>query len=224
MMKSSIIVRNNKFFRLHVKTHVISKDDDIFDMVKKYAKPEIKKGDWLFISERVLAITQGRAYKISDIKVGSLAKFLSRYVHKSPYGIGLACPETMQLGINEAGAVRVVLSAVFGALFKLVGIRGMFYRLVGNGLNAIDGPCDYTLPPYNKYAVLGPKNPDKVAQKLADKFGIEAIVIDANDLGVNVLGVSKKADKILAREIFRDNPLGQGSEQTPMCLARKKDV
>ena len=43
---------------------------------------------------------------------------------------------------------------------------------------------------------------------------------DRVDLGVEVLGASPDADHALIRALFRDNPLGQGSERTPLCLIR----
>lgn len=221
MTETFIKVGDSSYHRFHVETHVIVAGDNIFDIVEKYAQPEIQPGDWLFISERVVAITQNRAYKISDIKVSSLAKFLVKFVYKSPYGIGLGRPQTMELAIREAGAWRILLAAAVSAITKPLGMKGVFYKVAGHGVNAIDGPCDYTLPPYNEYAVLGPKDPHKVAQDLADKYKIEVVIIDANDLGVNVLGISRGADSVLAAQIFKDNPLGQGSEQTPMALVRK---
>jgi F420-0:gamma-glutamyl ligase-like protein len=222
MKETTILVDNQKYQRLHIKTHVVMKDDDINDLVEKYASEHLKGADWLFISERVVAITQGRAYKISDIKVGGLARFLVKFVYKSPYGIGLAKPETMQLAIDEAGGVRIVLAAVIGGVFKIFGKRGVFYKIAGHNVNGIDGPCDYTLPPYNNYAVLAPSDPNKVAQRLSDKFKVKVVIIDANDLGVDVLGVSDGVDNKLAIKIFADNPLGQSDEQTPMAVVIEK--
>jgi hypothetical protein len=41
-------------------------------------------------------------------------------------------------------------------------------------------------------------------------LGCEAAVIDANDLGIDILGVSSSSvDVALLKEIMRDNPLGQ---------------
>jgi len=220
MTITQIKVGDQNYNRIHIRTHVITKDDDIFEVVEKYASDQLKPEDYLFISERVVAITQGRAYKIDEIKVGRLAKLLVKFVYKSPYGIGLARPQTMQLAINEAGAIRILLAAVVSAITKLFGIKGVFYHVAGHGVNAIDGPCDYTLPPYNKYAVLGPKDPDHVAQKLSDRYNAKVIIIDANDLGVDVLGASVGADKELAVKLFVDNPLGQSNEQTPIAIVR----
>jgi len=48
------------------------------------------------------------------------------------------------------------------------------------------------------------------------------VIIDANDLGVNVLGKSNKnISDDFCQKVFKDNPLGQASEQTPLCIVRK---
>lgn len=217
-----IILGEEKWERLPIRTHVITKDDSISSVVKKYAKEFIKKNDTLLISERIVAISQGRAWKISDIKPSFFAKFLSRFVHKSPYGIGIGSPYTMELAIREAGLLRIFIGIFFALITKPFGIKGVFYRVVGKNINAIDGPCDYTLPPYNDYAKLGPKNPNKVAKDLSDENDCDVVIIDANDLGVAILGKSNKEIKDdFYKRAFKDNPLGQSSEQTPLCILRK---
>lgn len=210
-----------KYARFPVRTHVVTKDDDIGEVVERYAKPYLQFGDMLFISERVVAISQGRAFPIKDIKPSKLANFLVKFVKKSPYGIGLGSPWTMELAIQEAGKFRIILAALVSALTKPFGLRGVFYKVVGKNINAIDGPCDYTLPPYNQYAKLGPRDPDKVAEEIKSKLGCEVVIIDANDLGVVVLGRSdQRVNPEICKEIFKDNPLGQTKEQTPLCIVR----
>ena len=210
------------YARLPIKTHVVTKDDTMSDIVKRYAKPHLVDGDLLFISERIVAISQGRAFPITDIKPSLLAKLLVTFVHKSPYGIGLGSPWTMELAIREAGAARILLGAFAAALTKPFGIRGVFYRVVGKNINAIDGPCDYTLPPYNTYAKLGPAEPEKVARNLSAELHYDIVIIDANDLGVAVLGKSSTdISDAFCKEVFKDNPLGQSAEQTPLCIVRK---
>lgn len=215
-------MEQNSYARFAIRTHVITKNDKIVDVCKYYALPEMRPGDILFISERIVAISQGRAFPITDIKTSWLSKILSRYVYKSPYGIGLGSEFTMQLAIEEAGTFRIILAAAIAAITKPLGIKGLFYKVVGNNINAIDGPCSYTLPPYNTYAKLGPNKPNTVAREVSAALGFEVVIIDANDLGVNVLGISsKKITTKFCQEVFIDNPLGQSVQQTPLCIVRK---
>ncbi|MEK7103155.1 MAG: coenzyme F420-0:L-glutamate ligase [Patescibacteria group bacterium] len=220
--KLEIDVDGARYARYPIKTHIVTDKDDIVQMAKQYVMPHLQQGDMLFISERIVAISQGRAFPIKDIKPSRMANFLVKYVHKSPYGIGLGSPWTMELAIREAGFVRILFAALASAVTKPLGMKGVFYKVVGNNINAIDGPCSYTLPPYNEYAKLGPKDPDRVARRIKDVLKCEVVIIDANDLGVNVLGRSdKKITDSLCEAIFRDNPLGQSKEQTPLCIVRK---
>lgn len=213
-----------QYARMPVKTHVVLEKDDLKTILSQYLKPYLKKGDTIFISEKIVAITQGRSYPIKDIKPSLLAKILVKFVHKTPNGIGIGSSWTMELAIREAGFIKIMLAALVAAITKPLGIKGMFYRIVGKEVAAIDGPCDYTLPPYNKYAKLGPKNPAAAAEFLKGKIGYDVVIIDANDLGVSVLGKSSKnISDDWARKVFRDNPLGQTNEQTPLCIVRKTD-
>ena len=194
----------------------------------------VTSGRWFFfISEKVVAITQGRSFFIWDIKVGRPARVLSRYVTRTPAGIGLGSPFTMQLAIEEAGLPRVLYASAGGFVGKLIGRRGLFYDLVGGDIRAIDGPTEYSVYPANVSAKLGPKEPDDVAARLSaairarvpegyrETFG-GTVVMDANDIGRNVLGKDAPGPKERYEAMFADNPLGQGSEQTPMAIVFEK--
>lgn len=220
--KQPVIEYNGrKYLRIPVKTHVITKDDNIVDVVKKYAQETVREKDIVFISEKAVAITQGRAYPMAEIKARPLARFLSHYVTKTPSGIGLGIPETMEMALRECGVIRILFAAVVSFLGKLFGRKGDFYRVAGYKASSIDGPTPNTLPPYNKYVVLGPANPDQVAKKISDGIKAEVAIVDINDLGGNILGTSNTTmDRKTLVGILRDNPLGQCSEQTPMGIIR----
>jgi len=210
------------YTRYPIKTQLINSNDCLTSIVYQSVKDYITPDDILFISEKVVAITQGRAFPISEITPSPLAKFLTKFVHKSPYGIGLGMPETMELAIKEVGVIKILLAALCAGFFKVFGIRGVFYKICGNKARAIDGPCEYTIPPYNNYAKLAPFKPNKVAKELETAVGCPVFIIDANDLGVEVLGRSTKAiDISLIKQIFKDNPLGQCDQQTPIAIVRK---
>ncbi len=220
--KQPIIEYNNKkYLRIPVKTHVIQKEDDIVDVVKKYAEEIVKEEDIVFISEKVVAITQGRAFFLDEIKPRPLAVFLSKHVTKTPIGIGLGIPETMEMALRECGVLKILFAAAVSFITKLFGRKGDFYRIAGYKASSIDGPTPNTLPPYNKCVVLGPEEPDKVAKKVSEAVKAEVAVVDMNDFGGNVLGTSKhNLDRKMILELLRDNPLGQCSEQTPIGVIR----
>ena len=220
--KLAIEIDGVSYLRIPVKTHVVMREDDLFEVLDKYTKELRQPGDIIFVSEKVVAITQGRAFPVSEIKPGWFARFLVKFVYKSPYGIGLGSPYTMQLAVEDVGVPRLLLGCAAALVTKPFGIRGVFYKVCGPRAYAIDGPCDCTIPPYNRYAKMAPKNPDKVARKLKEKLGNEVIVLDANDLNVDILGKSSKdLDVKFLKALFKDNPLGQNSQQTPVAIVRK---
>jgi asparagine synthase (glutamine-hydrolysing) len=188
------------------------------------------KRPWrLFISEKIVAITQGRSYFIWDIKAGFWARTLSKRVVKTPTGIGLGSPWTMQLAIQEAGLPRILLATVGSVVGKLVGRRGLFYQLAGANVRAIDGPTEYSVYPSNVSAKLPPADPAQVAARLSaalrKKLPAElaanfhgTVVIDANDIGRNVLGQDSDLPAATLEAAFGDNPLGQGRECTPLAV------
>ena len=95
---------------------------------------------------------------MKDIHPRPLARFLCKFVLKTPYGIGLGIPETMEMALQECGTPKILFAAAVSAVGKLFHKRGWFYKIAGYKARSIDGPCDYTLPPYNEYVVLGQPN------------------------------------------------------------------
>lgn len=208
--------------RLPIKTHVVTDKDDIVDVAEQYAGPHLEDGDILFISEKCVACSQKRAIFLKDIKPRRLAVFLSKHVTKTPHGIGLGIPETMEMALQECGTPRILLAAFCSVIGKLFGCRGWFYIVAGRKAASIDGPTPNTLPPYNQCVVLGPADPDATAAKIAATLGHKVIIIDLNDLGGNILGASEPSiDRDWCVRVLKDNPLGQSSEQTPMGIIRR---
>ncbi|MBP9798208.1 coenzyme F420-0:L-glutamate ligase [Candidatus Woesebacteria bacterium] len=224
--KSPIVIGGQTYERLLIRTELVKSGDDIVKLAASYVEEIVGDGDIIAISERIVAISQGRSFPIKDIKPGWWAKHLWKFVHNHPGGIGLRDPHTMQLAIQEAGVPRILLAAGIAAITKPFGLKGMFYRVAGHNINAIDGPCDYSLPPSNTSAKLGPKDPQKVAQNISDALSrgnkhIKVAIIDANDYGINVLGTSRGVDTRLIEKLFKDNPMGQSDEQTPITIVTK---
>jgi len=73
--------------------------------------------------------------------------------------------------------------------------------------------------------ILGPKDCDKLCEKLKGKHGFSSAIVDVNDLGGNILGKSAdlKGKEKLILEILKDNPAGQSNQQTPIIILRKQN-
>lgn len=222
--KNSIIeVDGKKYERLPIKTHLITDQDNIVDVAQQYSSPVLSQPtDVLFISEKCVACTQKRAIPLEDIKPRKLAYKLSAHVTKTPHGIGLGMPETMEYALRECGTLRILFAAAVSVIGKKIfKKKGWFYAVAGYKARSIDGPCHNTIPPYNHYVVLGPEKPEKVAKEISQRIGYRCAIVDINDLEGQILGVSHKdMDKNLYARILKDNPLGQDNQQTPMGVIR----
>ena len=221
--KVIIEVDGVKYERLPIRTHLITDKDNIVDVAEQYGKPVLSQpGDVLFITEKIVACTQGRAIPLKDIKPRKMAYWLSDKVTKTPHDIGLGMPETMEYALREVGTLRILFAAAVSVIGKKIfKKKGWFYAVAGYRARSIDGPCHNTIPPYNQAVVLGPLKPEKVAKEIAAKIGYDVCIADINDLEGQILGASsKKIDKKLYARILKDNPLGQDCQQTPMGVIR----
>ncbi|MFR7474805.1 coenzyme F420-0:L-glutamate ligase [Frisingicoccus sp.] len=217
-------VNGRRMERYGVQTHFVEEGESYVRLIQDYVLPLYQPGDILSISEKVISMCQENTVYMEDVKVGWLARFLSCFGHRTKSGIGVTEPHKLQLAINMRGSVRVLFAAVMGALGKLIGKRGLFYKILGVEVAGIDGFYDHSaFESYHQMATLTPKNPDRVCQRIEEKTGIPTMLVDANDIDVVILGESPALkdipDKILAAYIG-DNPAGQDDECTPFILIR----
>ena len=219
-----------RYLRLPIKTRLIQHGDDLFKLLAEYVAPHMVPGDMLFISEKIVCITQGRLISIKDVRVSALAQFLSKRVRNrvgTPEfrGLGHGTVPAMQLLIDEAGYARVLFAVIVAAITRPLGIKGAFYYLVGKQAKSIDCPMSWTLEPYTEYAKMAPLRPNEVARNIRDTFNAETVIVDANYRGTFSLGKSTRAiSEKFVRELLHDNPAGQDSEMTPFFIIRKAPI
>ncbi|MBU3964272.1 F420-0--gamma-glutamyl ligase [Patescibacteria group bacterium] len=218
-----IKVDGKSFARIPVKTHFITNQDNLDDIIKKYILEIAQPSDIVMFGQKVVAIIQNRIVYKKDIKLSFWAKYLSKFATKNPAGPAMGDPYKMQVAINTAGLPRILFAGATGAIAKLFGISGTFYRLAGNQVNQIDGFCDDAFNDYLEMGVLGLKNCDKLCDEIKKKYNFSAIVADINDIGGNILGMSSdlKIKEKLLLQILKDNPLGQKSQSTPIGIIRE---
>ena len=201
-----------------VKTRILTHKDDIVDVIQKYTKGNLGPDDVVSVAESVVAITQGRAVRPEDLKPGFWARLLSRLF---PSEGSIASWHGMQALINEEGTMRVLIAVVCGSIGKIFGQNGVFYRMAGEQARLIDDVTG-TMPPYDKYIVYGPHDPNGVAEAIRQATGcFGAAVADVNDLKrAAVLGVSKGLDPKVLEKMLLDNPFGNASQKTSIVIIR----
>jgi hypothetical protein len=171
------------------------------------------------VSETAVAIAQGRSIRAEAIRPSLLARVLAD--HAGSYAT-MAQPESVQLVIENVGAAKVMAAAIAGAAGRLVGRRGDFYRMLGSAVAEIDGYTG-TMPPYERHIVLGPQEPQAVAEAIARASGAHAAVVDANDLHkAEVLGASSGVNVETVRVCLMGNPHGNSDQQTPVVVLKHR--
>ncbi len=228
MAERCIEVTGARWERIPVRTRLILKGDDLLDAVREglsAAGETLRPDDILFLGEKAVGASQGRYFLLDDgtLEPRELARLLARFVTKTPSGIGLGMPETMECALREVGVPRILLAAFVGMVGRLVGRRGDFYRIAGPRARSIDGPTHGTIPPFDRAVSLSPLDPEGVSHRISDALGCPVAVVDINDLGGNILGRwPASLDEKLLLGILRDNPLGQGTQSTPVGIARRR--
>lgn len=223
MKQPKIKIGQTSYLRIPVKTHKVEFGESMLELIKKYAKSELKPGDWIALSEKVVSVCQNNVRHISTVKAGWLAKNIVKGVKKYPNDIGYSRPEKMQLAVEISGRPRIILALGVGALGKVFGIKGLFWRIAGHRVSEIDGFNPDSMPPYVDYAALPPKDPEKFCQEIEDHLGIPTVMIDGNNINVKIISMSRAVpvDKKLARLTLLDNPMGQEDQMTPIIIVRK---
>ena len=210
-----------------IKTRFITTNDNLDDIIEKYVLPSAtRKSDIVVLCQKIVSITQGKIIYRKDIKLGFWAKFLSKFVKKTPYGFSVGNPLKMQVAINLAGLPRILFACLCAALGKIIGIKGVFYKVAGHQINQIDGFYGQAFQEYNDMAMLGfsKKFGDNLCNKLREKYFLSFAIADINDIGGNIIGTSSgiKNKTKLILDLLKDNPTGQSNQQTPIIILRPR--
>lgn len=203
---------------LPVPTRILTDKDNIVEIIEKYTQGQVGPNDVISVAESVVAITQGRITRPEDLKLSFLAKVLCRFV---PAEGSLASPYGMQALMNVEGHFRVLFAMILGMLGKLVGKSGVFYQLAGEQAALVDDVTG-TMPPFDKYIVYGPKDPEKVANEIKNRLSCYgAVVADVNDLKRSrIVGITAGLDGREIANLLIDNPFGNASQKTPIVIIK----
>lgn len=219
-------VNGKTYLRHAIKTHFVEKNENYIEIFKKYVVPIYQNNDIVYSSEKIIALCQNRVIKREDIQIGLLARILSRFAcRKNRGGYGVGMPINMQYAINKVGIMKVLFASIASGFTKLLGIKGVFYKIVGQEVSGLDGFYDGVWEEYRDIGIEIPENSTKVCNEIKKKLGISCVIVDSNDFGREILGKSDDiniSDEIL-KQIIKDNPAGQGRQQTPLILVREKE-
>ena len=210
---------NNTYDAFALKTDLLGCFDNPVETVIGYCEGITERKDILTIGESPLAIMQYRYICPENLEYSLFSKALCYFFHPTS-SLATACG--MQLLINKIGVTRITFSLFVGFLFKLVGIKGIFYRLTGYESSLIDD-ISGTIAPYDKSIVMGPLNAKSFCMEVSKYLNIDVAVVDVNDIGgVKVLASSNESVNNILKKTLKINPAGNGDEKTPIVLIRNK--
>jgi hypothetical protein len=208
----------NMSFMLPIKTHLLTEEDDVIELIREYVAPIARPGDVIAIAESPLAITQGRYCHPDALKVGLVARlFCMLFPTKTSFGR----PHGLQALIDCVGTGRFLWAMLVGQIAKRLKIRGAFYQACGWESPLIDD-ISGTLPPFDSFIVLAPSRCEEICDQIRNEFGIEAAVVDISYCTRNntILAHTKGVTPDFLLETLVGNPAGNDNEMTPLVLIK----
>ena len=222
--KVEIKVNGKIYMRHAIHTHFVHPGENYLDIFQKYVLPIYEPGDIVSCSEKIIALCQNRIVKREAVHIGFWARLLSRFASHPTTGVGVGETIKMQYAIDKVGLLKVLYASIASAVTKFFGKKGVFYEIVGQEVSGLDGFYDHVWKEYGDIGIEMPANPSGVCNEVYEKLGVQMMLVDANDLGQELLGCS---DSITLSEkellgLIRDNPAGQGRQCTPLILILEK--
>jgi uncharacterized protein YoaH (UPF0181 family) len=206
-----------RLLAIPVRTPLVQSGDDIASIIAACVRGIASADDVICVAETSVAIAQGRSIAAEFVRPTLLARLLSE--HAGIYAT-VNQPESMQLVMDNVGALKVLYASAAAAAGRIIGRRGDFYRILGPAVAEIDGYTG-TMPPYERHIVFGPENPDDAATAIAQACSAHAVVVDVNDLQkVEILGASSGVATAAVAECLRGNPHGNSDQQTPAVVLK----
>lgn len=219
-----IQVEGVSYLRHAIQTHFVGVGEDYLALIRRYVLPVYQDGDLVAVSEKVAALCQGRVIRREEVRVTWLARVLARGVRQTNAGPGMGLPVKMQVALDLQGRPKVLWAAVRATLDKCRGVKGTFYRLLGPEVRGLDGFYGRDIPEYADLGIRIPQDPTGLCDQVYRQTGVKTFLVDANDLGVEILGQAAEIEETPERlaALMRDNPAGQCRQLTPFILIRRQ--
>ena len=165
--KNIEIASKGKLYRRHtIKTRFVNQGEDYIEIMKEYVLPIYQKGNILSISEKIIALYQNRIIKREEIKIGFWAKLLFKFASHPKTGIGVGEEIKMRYAINCVGIWKNIWASIASAITKLFGVKGVFYKIVGQEVSGLDGFYDKVWREYGDIGIQLPDKPNEVCNEI----------------------------------------------------------
>jgi hypothetical protein len=193
-----------------VRTELLAAGDKIPEKIAWYVGEAVARlgptRPWyVLVAAKPVAVMQGRARYLWDIRPGATARVLHRLT-------GRASPWAMQVAIEEGGRRRLMLAAL--------GRRGWYARIAGPAVRAIREPREEAPAPGHVAVVPAPAQPDRVAAEVV--AALQTVLPDSSYRLLRGCAVISAAGDVLGRAGAGDPPpVGDvfDGDLTPIVLA-----
>lgn len=210
------------FERILYRTRVLVPGDQISRLVNQVLVPDLVPGDVILLSSRAVAACQGRLRPLASTQPGWAARRLSAWWSRIVPDPAFAAPQAVQAAIDEAGLLPLTWQTLQQGWRSGAGVAAA--RRLGQGAPGLVrvGQAD-DLPVYHGQVALPPTAPGQLADQLWKQTGYRTAIISVKQPGfVQVVGLSPGLSPDYIRMVVLDNPLGSGTQQTPVALLRKR--
>lgn len=219
--RRTVTVAGTPWARYPVPTEVLAPGDRIVEKVAWYVAERVTTAPptdpwYVLVAARAVAVAQGQAREVWDIRPGRYARLLSRLCR----GTSLASPWAMQVAVEVGGPVRMLVAS----LCHRAGRPGWAARVAGPQVGAIRGPRADAVAPGPVAVTAPPAEPDRVAaetlEALPGAAGCAIVAVTGAECRVlGWAGAVESPPLELIRALCADNPFGPGGQRTPIVLA-----
>lgn len=161
---------------------------------------------------------------MEDLKPRKLAVTLSRYVTKTPAGIGLGTQETMEMALRECGTLRILFAAFCSVIGKLFRRKGWFYIVAGPRPGASTAPPRAPSLPMTTTWSSPPPTPWVSPAGGPQALGHPVAIVDINDWGPHPGCSQKEPSMALLARILGTTPWVSPVSAPPWASSAKYDI
>jgi hypothetical protein len=162
-----VTVDGVRWTRRPLRTEALAAGDKIPERIAWYVAedPPAPAGRWyVVVAAKAVAVMQGRARNLWDIRPGLTARVLSRLAgRRCGLAPAPAVPWAMQVAIDEGGWWRMATAAAGAALTRT---NDWYARVAGPAVGAIRGPREDAVPPGHVSVIPAPAEPNLVAAEV----------------------------------------------------------
>jgi hypothetical protein len=122
---SDVTVDGRRYRRFPIRTRWLRPGDDLIAVLRQDCS-DLRPGDTIAISEKVVAFLTFRTISLASVRVSAFARLLAMSVRPREGSRGISVPEKMQYVVDHVGWPRMCAAVAASAVTRPLGICGAF--------------------------------------------------------------------------------------------------